>query len=385
MLHLFHLSQDSSNYGKLNQGIFVSNSRLLGETSVLEPIDPLVALRKEIDKINLQILELLCERGGIVQRIADIHSKREDEFFHPEREREMLAEMVSHNRGPYSDETIVHLFTEIFRASLDLEEQLHRQHLLCHRSQSTQSKVIQIQNAALGNGDFTVIAGPCSIESMTQLEKVAEFFSQHNLQFMRGGAYKPRTSPYSFQGLGEEGLRFLHDIGQRFGFVTVSEIMDIRDLDLFCQHIDIIQIGMRNMSNTPLLKAVGQTDKTILLKRGMMSTIEEFLFAAEYVMLQGNDNLILCERGIRTFEPWTRNTLDLSAVALLKQETYLPVMVDISHAAGRRDILIPLARAAKAVGADGLMVEVHPNPALARSDNKQQLNFEQFERLLASV
>lgn len=350
-----------------------------------KPIDPLVELRQEIDEINLQILDLLCKRGEIVQKIADVHSKREDQFFHPEREREMLASLISHNRGPYPDESIVHLFTEIFRASLDLEEELHRQHLLCHKSQRSQPKVLQIQNAELGNGNFVVIAGPCAIENMMQLETVAEFLNKHRLQFLRGGAYKPRTSPYSFQGLGETGLKFLHDVGQKFGLVTVSEIVDTRDIDLFCQYIDIIQIGMRNMNNSPLLKAVGQTNKTIFLKRGMMSTIEEFLFAAEYVMLQGNDNLILCERGIRTFETWTRNTLDLSAVALLKQETYLPVIVDISHSAGRRDILVPLARAAKAVGADGLMVEVHPNPALARSDNKQQLNFEQFEQLLASI
>jgi 3-deoxy-7-phosphoheptulonate synthase/chorismate mutase len=351
---------------------------------VSEPIDRIATLREKIDEINLQILELLCQRGEIVQEIGHIHAAREDQFFHPERELEMLTRLVAHNRGPYSDEIICYLFKEIFKASLHLEERQHIQHLLSHRSRKAETEPVQDQDLLGRPGDFSIIAGPCSIESMEQLVSVAETLVRYGIRLIRGGAYKPRTSPYSFQGLGEIGLRYLSKVAQRFGLITISEIMDIRDVELFYRHVDILQVGARNMHNFPLLRAVGETGKPVLLKRSMMSTIKEFLLAAEYVLLQGGQ-VILCERGIRTFEPWTRSTLDLAGVAVLKQETYLPIIVDISHSAGRRDIAIPLARAAWAVGADGIMVEVHPNPALAHSDNKQQLNFEQFKQLLDAI
>jgi 3-deoxy-7-phosphoheptulonate synthase/chorismate mutase len=237
----------------------------------------------------------------------------------------------------------------------------------------------------MGGGGFAIIAGPCSVESLEQLSTVANALSNCGVGFLRGGAYKPRTSPYSFQGLKETGLKYMSEVGQRFKLVTVSEIMDPRDLDFFEQYIDVLQIGTRNMYNTPLLTAVGRTGKPVLLKRGFMATLEEFLLATEYIMLQGNTNIILCERGIRTYEPWTRNTVDLAGVAILKQETYLPVIVDISHSVGRRDIAIPLALAARAIGADGIMVEVHPNPAVALSDNRQQLDLQQFEQLVTAL
>lgn len=352
---------------------------------MLESTDRLVEFRKQIDQINLRILDLLCQRGGIVQEIGRIHATHEDQFFHPERETAMLAEIVIHNRGPYSDETIVHLFKEIFKASLHLTEQLRVQQLLSHRSRAGQTQPVQVQDWIVGNGNFTIVAGPCSIESREQFTRVAEALAGQGVRLVRGGAFKPRTSPYAFQGLGEAGLRIAHEVAQQFGLMIVSEIMDPRDRDLFIEYVDVLQIGARNMCNSPLLRAVGETTKPVLLKRGMMSTVEELLLAAEYILLQGNRNVILCERGIRTFEPWTRNTLDLAGVALLKQETYLPVIVDISHSAGRRDIAIPLARAARAVGADGIMVEVHPNPAVARSDNKQQLDLEQFKQLLIAL
>lgn len=352
---------------------------------MVEHVDELAELRKTIDEINLKILDLLCQRGRIVQEISHIHASREDQFFHPEREHEMLTKLVAHNPGPFPDETISHLFKEIFKASLHLEEQQHITHLLGHRSGAANAEPVRVQGVEVGTGGFLVVAGPCSVESPEQLASVACVLSRHGVRFLRGGAYKPRTSPYSFQGLGEPGLRFLHEAGQCFGLITVSEIMDTREVDLFHRYVDVLQIGARNMCNSALLQAVGDAGKPVLLKRGMMSTIEEFLLAAEYILLRGNTNVILCERGIRTFESWTRNTLDLAGVALLKQETYLPVIVDISHSAGRRDIAIPLAHAAKAVGADGIMVEVHPNPSIARSDNKQQLNIEQFEQLLAAI
>lgn len=350
-----------------------------------EQIDHLAKHREKIDKINLQILDLLCQRGEIVQKIGHIHAAHGDRFFHPERESEMLATLVAHNRGPYPDEVIAHLFKEVFKASLHLKEQQQIQHLLSRKSRRTEIEPVQIQDLVVGSGNFTIIAGPCSVESLEQLTSVADTLARCGLRFMRGGAYKPRTSPYSFQGLGEIGLEYLYEVAQRFGLITVSEIVDTRDIDLFCRYVDVLQIGARNMYNSPLLQAAGETGKPVLLKRGMMSTVEELLLAAEYVLLEGNTNVILCERGIRTFEPWTRNTLDLAGVALLKQETCLPVIVDVSHSSGRRDIVTPLACAALAVGADGIMVEVHPSPAVARSDNRQQLDLEQFEQLLATI
>ncbi len=345
-------------------------------------MDSLLQLRMKIDKINQEILSLLCERGEIVQQIGAIHAERYDEFFNPEREQNMLEDLLIHNRGPFSNETIIYLFKEIFKASLNLEENQRQQKLLVHISRQPHAKPLQIRDVVIGHGDFTLIAGPCSIESAQQLANVADFLKEHNIRFLRGGAFKPRSSPYSFQGLGLVGLEILHNVGQRFNMITVSEIMDPRDVDIFERYVDVLQIGARNMHNSTLLKVVGQTGKPVFLKRGMMATLREFLLAAEYVLLQNNPNVILCERGIRTFENATRNTLDLSAIAILKKETYLPVVVDISHSTGRRDIAGPVARAAKAIGADGIMVEVHPNPFVARSDNEQQLDFEQFEQLL---
>jgi 3-deoxy-7-phosphoheptulonate synthase/chorismate mutase len=347
--------------------------------------EQLSTLRKKIDKINYRILDLLCQRGEIVAQIAGIHATRDEVFFHPEREAQMLEDLIARNRGPYANETIAYLFKEIFKASFDLQQQQRLRGLLCHRESRPDAGPIVVHGHTMGGGGFAIIAGPCSVESLEQLSTVANALSNCGVGFLRGGAYKPRTSPYSFQGLKETGLKYMSEVGQRFKLVTVSEIMDPRDLDFFEQYIDVLQIGTRNMYNTPLLTAVGRTGKPVLLKRGFMATLEEFLLATEYIMLQGNTNIILCERGIRTYEPWTRNTVDLAGVAILKQETYLPVIVDISHSVGRRDIAIPLALAARAIGADGIMVEVHPTPAVALSDNRQQLDLQQFEQLVTAL
>lgn len=230
-----------------------------------------------------------------------------------------------------------------------------------------------------------LIAGPCSVESEPQLRAVAAHLQQRNVGVLRGGAFKPRTSPYDFQGLGIEGLRILSRVAREFGMISISEVLDPRDVDRVATHVDVLQIGSRNMHNFPLLREIGQAGHPTLLKRGFAATVEELLLAAEYIVSAGNPQVALCERGIRTFEPQTRNTLDVSAIALVKLQSWLPVIADVSHAAGRRDLLAPLARAAFAVGADGVMIEVHPDPAHALSDAKQQLNLEQFDDFLAAI
>lgn len=227
-----------------------------------------------------------------------------------------------------------------------------------------------------------IIAGPCAVENREYLEIIAEQLRRSGVRFLRGGAYKPRTSPYEFQGLGEEGLKILGEVGKRYGLITVAEVVDTRHVQMVAEYMDILQIGSRNMHNFELLKEAGRLDKPVLLKRGISATIQEFMYAAEYIGLQGNRKIIMCERGIRTYETKTRNTLDIAAVPIIKKETTLPVIVDLSHSLGRKDIVGYIARAAVAAGADGIMVEVHPRPELALSDSKQQLNPDEFEELL---
>lgn len=244
---------------------------------------------------------------------------------------------------------------------------------------------VRIGNLTIGGDTFALIAGPCSVESREQLHSVAAMVKRYGAQALRGGAFKPRSSPYGFQGLGEEGLKLLAEVNREHGLPTVSEVMDASDVEMMCQYVDCLQIGSRNMQNFRLLTAVGQTDKPVLLKRGLSATIEEFLLAAEYIYAAGNHRIILCERGIRTFETATRNTLDLNAVALLKQKTHLPVLVDPSHGTGIRELVIPLSRAAAAVGADGIIVEAHLNPAQALSDGHQALTEPLFRQLVAEL
>ena len=232
---------------------------------------------------------------------------------------------------------------------------------------------------------FNIIAGPCSIESEEQIEIIAKKLIEHNIKFIRGGAFKPRTSPHDFQGLGIEGIKLLHHICKKYSLLSVSEITDVRDVEESMKYIDIIQIGSRNMQNTDLLKEVGKTKHPVLLKRGMMSTLKEFLLAAEYIVSNGNTEIVLCERGIRTFETSTRNTLDISSIAIAKKETSLPVIVDLSHSLGRKDILIPVARAMVALESDGIMLEVHNNPAKALSDIEQQLSLGEFQEFCNSM
>lgn len=240
--------------------------------------------------------------------------------------------------------------------------------------------IIEVGNARIGGGYFAMIAGPCSVESEAQIVEVAQAVKASGANLLRGGAFKPRTSPYAFQGMGAEGIRLLLKAKEATNLPIVTEIMNISTLDLFAD-VDVIQVGARNMQNFDLLKELGKTKKPILLKRGLANTIQELLMSAEYIMSEGNEKVILCERGIRTFETATRNTLDLSAVAVLHNLTHLPVVVDPSHATGKAELVPPMALAAAAAGADGIMVEVHNNPAAALCDGAQSLTPAQFDEL----
>ncbi|HAV00220.1 MAG: 3-deoxy-7-phosphoheptulonate synthase [Lachnospiraceae bacterium] len=233
--------------------------------------------------------------------------------------------------------------------------------------------------------DFLVIAGPCSVESKEQVMKAAQIVKEAGANMLRGGAYKPRTSPYSFQGLGRVGLQYLKEAGDRFGLPIITEVTDTRDVFLISEFADVLQIGARNMQNYSLLVEVGRCPRPVLLKRGMNATIEEWLNCAEYIMKEGNSRVILCERGIRTIETYTRNTLDLSAVTSLKELTHLPVVVDPSHATGRAEMIEPMSLSAVMAGCDGLEIEVHPKPEEALSDSAQQLNEEQFKSMMLKV
>lgn len=253
------------------------------------------------------------------------------------------------------------------------------------RDYQREDTVVRVGSAVIGGGSFAVIAGPCSVETLQQLVDTAFAVKEAGAVVLRGGAFKPRTSPYSFQGLGEEGLKILSLARELTGMPVVTEVMDTADVGLVEDYADMLQVGARNIQNFSLLKKVGKCHKPIILKRGLMTTIDEFLSSAEYILAEGNPDVILCERGIRTFETATRNTLDLSAVCVLKERTHLPVIVDPSHAVGLRRFVQPLARAAMAVGADGVMVEVHCSPETALCDGEQSLRPEDFTNLMKDL
>ena len=256
---------------------------------------------------------------------------------------------------------------------------------LASRDFKAESTLIDVKGRVIGGKKIQVIAGPCAIENKALIMNIAEKVKEAGASFIRGGAFKPRTSPYSFQGLGEEGLQYLADAREKTGLPVVTELMDPRDIEIMVKYADIIQIGARNMQNFRLLLEVGSVRKPVLLKRGLSATVKEWLMSAEYIMSRGNHQVILCERGIRTFETATRNTLDLSSVPLLKQLTHLPVVVDPSHGVGKWDLVPPMAKAAVAAGADGLLIEVHTNPEEAMSDGEQSLKTEAFSVLMGEL
>ncbi len=262
---------------------------------------------------------------------------------------------------------------------------ISKSYKLASREFHPRSSVVDVAGVKIGDGTPVVMSGPCAVESREQLFEAADIVKKAGAQFLRGGAYKPRTSPYSFQGLEEQGLKFLAEARERTGLKVVTEVTTVEAVDRVAAYADMLQIGARNMQNFGLLKAVGKAGKPVLLKRGLAATIDEWLNAAEYIMNEGNPDVVLCERGIRTYETYTRNTLDLSAVAAVKHLSHLPIIVDPSHGTGKWRMVQPMAYAAIAAGADGLMIEMHPNPAKALSDGPQSLTPEHFERVMNGV
>jgi 3-deoxy-7-phosphoheptulonate synthase len=272
--------------------------------------------------------------------------------------------------------------------AMDGVKECHRivsQYKLASRHFKPQGTVIKIKNVEIGGKHVVTMAGPCSVESREQMETVADAVADAGAQVMRGGAFKPRSSPYSFQGMGEEGLKLMRAAADRRGLLIISEVMDSSQLPLLTQYSDILQIGARNMQNYNLLREVGKVRTPAMLKRGIAATIEEVLLAAEYILSGGNYDVMLCERGIRTFETYTRNTMDISAIPVLQKLSHLPVIADPSHGTGRREMVLPLARAAVAAGADGLLVEIHPDPDHALSDGAQTITFPQFREMMQQV
>lgn len=277
---------------------------------------------------------------------------------------------------------------ELEMNSLDgVEKTVHitEKYKLVSREFKPENTIIDVRGVPVGGEKLAIMAGPCAVESMEQLQEAASIVKKAGARFLRGGAFKPRTSPYDFQGLAEDGLKMLYEVGRAFDLRIITEIVDVNDVDLIAKYADILQIGARNMQNFRLLQAVGRSDKPVLLKRGLSATITEWLNAAEYIVSAGNEQVMLCERGIRTYETFTRNTLDLSAVAAVKELSHLPIIVDPSHGTGRWQMVRPMARAAVAAGADGLIVEVHPHPEMALSDGDQSLTPKNFRALMDDV
>lgn len=347
---------------------------------------PLAALRGQIDGLNRQILGLLQSRAKIVLEIAALKRAQGLEGYDPRREEEMLHALMAEAKEPFGPSEVKDVFQTIFRSSLDIQDRARRHALKVLSPDLLPEGGIRIGNVRVGRGVPVLFAGPCSIENREQMDAIARAVAALPVQtVLRAAAFKPRTSPYTFQGLREEGLAILEEVSRRYQIPTVTEVLDTGTLEAVAAAADVLQIGARNMYNTELLKAVGRLRKPVLLKRGFMATLEELLLAAEYIVSQGNEAVMLCERGIRTFEPRTRNTLDISAIPLLKQETSLPVIVDVSHALGRRDILLPCARAAMAAGADGLMIEAHDRPDQALSDGFQQITLDELAELVKQL
>jgi 3-deoxy-7-phosphoheptulonate synthase/chorismate mutase len=334
-------------------------------------------LRRKIDRMNQEMLRLIQERGQLVVEIADGYDPRHEE--------DVLRDLSSLTEGPFLPGEVRRVFRAIHRASLEMQERLRRETLRVHRRDRRAAEV-RVGGVTIGAGEPVLFLGPCSVETPEQIDAIAGFVAGLAVtKVLRAGLFKARTNPYTFQGLREDGLQLLRDTADRHGLPFVTEVLDTATVELVAAHADMLQVGARSMFNTELLKAVGRAGKPVLLKRAFMATIEEFLLAAEYLLSYGSESVVLCERGIRTFERATRNTLDISAIPLLKQETSLPVIVDLSHALGRKDIMPACARAALAAGADGLMIEIHDRPEQALSDGYQQLDLDELVTLLDSL
>ncbi len=277
--------------------------------------------------------------------------------------------------------------TRLMNQNLEITEGVERivsvteSYKLANKKFHPEKTIVKVGNAAIGGDDFVIMSGPCAVESAEQVMQTAQAIKKSGAQILRGGAYKPRTSPYSFQGMEEDGLRLMKEAREATGLAVVCEVTSLAAIETAVKYVDMLQIGARNMQNFYLLKEAGKTGLPVLLKRGLSATVDEWLNAAEYIMSEGNENVVLCERGIRTFETATRNTLDISAIPVIRAKSHLPIIVDPSHATGVRDYVAPLAKCAVAVGADGLMIETHPCPEKALSDGPQSLTFPQFDAL----
>ena len=287
--------------------------------------------------------------------------------------------------GVIGDKKIIANLELQMMAGVEKTVRITEKYKLVSRDFHPEDTIIDAGGVKIGGSEIIVMAGPCAVESLEQLREAAQAVKACGAKFLRGGAYKPRTSPYDFQGLGEEGLKLLRKVADEFDLRVITEIVDKDDIDIFCNYADILQVGARNMQNFQMLKALGKCKKPVMLKRGLSATISEWLNAAEYIMTGGNEQVIFCERGVRTYETFTRNTLDLSAVAAVKELSHLPIVVDPSHGTGRWKMVAPMARAAIAVGADGLIIEVHPHPEKALCDGDQSLTPEAFKALMGSL
>lgn len=287
--------------------------------------------------------------------------------------------------GVIGDKKIIANLEMEMMAGVEKTVRITEKYKLVSRDFHPANTIIDVGGVKIGGDEIIVMAGPCAVESFEQLRETAQAVKDCGAKILRGGAFKPRTSPYDFQGLGEEGLKLLRKVADEFDLKVVTEVVDRGDIELVENYADILQVGARNMQNFQMLKALGECKKPIMLKRGLSATISEWLNAAEYIMNGGNENVIFCERGIRTYETFTRNTLDLSAVAAIKELSHLPIVVDPSHGTGRRPMVAPMSRAAIAAGADALMIEVHPHPEIALSDGNQSLTPEDFKNLMTDL
>ncbi|MGQ0723321.1 MAG: bifunctional 3-deoxy-7-phosphoheptulonate synthase/chorismate mutase [Candidatus Eiseniibacteriota bacterium] len=346
-------------------------------------LDRLSRLRGDVDRLNREILDLVQERAEIVRLIARYKEEHGVAAYDPTREEAMLRDVLRESRGPFHVAEIRAVFSAIFRASLQLQQRERSGRGVIRDAAVTP---VRVGPVTVGGAEQVLFFGPCAVESAEQIEAVAALAPELGVPaILRGGAYKPRTDPDSFQGLREEGVRLLCAAGRKFGLPVVTEVLDVTTLEAVAAQVDMVQVGARSMYNTELLKALGRMRIPVLLKRAFMASLDEMASAVGYLRAGGNESVVLCERGIRTFDYRTRNTLDVAAVPLLRAELELPVIVDVSHAVGRTDILLPCARAALAAGADGLMFEVHPDPARALSDAIQQIDAGEFLDLVRAL
>lgn len=347
-----------------------------------EKKERLKELRSQMTQVNEKIMHNLNEFFEISNKIGQVKDEIGVPHFDPVRESEMLREIREKNRGPMPYDLMKRIFKDVFRASVEEMGVGARKRLEVNRLPDREDLVIVVNGVEIGGERPILMAGPCAVESYEQLKATAKTIKDFGVRILRGGAFKPRTSPYSFQGLEEQGLKILRSVADEFNMAVISEVLDTRNVSLVAEYADILQVGSRNMFNYSLLKELGKIDKPVMIKRGLMATIDEFILAAEYVYIGGNHEIILCERGIRTYETQTRNTLDISSIPILNKETALPVVVDISHSLGRKDIVRPIARAALSAGANGLMFESHYDPKIALSDSEQQLDLNEAEELV---